>query len=121
MQKSVISFSFSMLAAVLLSIILSLVYSLLATMCAFPSGANVPVNLVIKLVSIALGCFMFVKEEKGALYGLLFGAIYFVVSAIVFNLISNDWQISFFTLANIIYCAVVGMIVGVIKINIKSN
>ncbi len=121
MQKSVISFLFSMLASVLLSVILSLVYSLLATMCSFPSGANIPVNLVIKLVSIGLGCFMFVKNEKGALYGLLFGAIYFIVSALVFNLISNDWQINLFTLANILYCAFVGMIVGVIKINIKSN
>ena len=98
MQKSVISFLFSMLASVLLSVILSLVYSLLATIFAFPRVANIPVNLVIKLVSICLGCFMFVKNEKGALYGLLFGAIYFVVSAIVFDLISNDWQISLFTL-----------------------
>lgn len=110
-----------MLAAVLLSIILALVYSLIATAFAIPSKVDVPVNLVIKLVSLSLGCFMFVKEEKGALLGLLFGVVYFFVSACVFNLISGNWQISLFTLANIIYCAIVGMVVGIIKINVSSK
>ena len=118
MKKYIISFSISMLAAVFLSIILSLVYSVLATIFIFSSGVNIPINLLIKLLSVGLGCFMFVKEEKGALLGLIFGVVYFVVSALVFNLISNDWGITWFTLANIIYCAVVGVIMGIIKINV---
>lgn len=119
MNKNIISLAVSLLAAVLLSIILALVYSLIATIFAFPGSVNVPVNLVIKLVSLLLGCFMFVKEEKGALLGLLFGVIYFFVSSCFFNLISGDWGISLFTLVNIFYCAIVGMIAGIIRINIS--
>lgn len=115
MKRSILSLTVAVLSATVLSVILSIIYSLLVTIFSIPSGANIPVNLVIKLLSIVLGCFMFVKDSKGALKGSLLGAVYFVVSAIVFNLISGDWSISWFTFVNLLYCAIVGFVVGMIK------
>ena len=87
----------------------------------FPVDPNLikPVNAVIKALSVAIGAFIALKGGKGAIKGIVFGAIYFVLSFLLFGAIAGGLDFSYKLLFDLLLCAIAGGTVGVVKVNAK--
>ena len=73
-----------------------------------------PMNLLIKMVSVIFGAMVAVKGERGGLVkGLAFGLLYMTVAFVSFSILANTFFL------DLICSAVAGAIVGIIKVNRK--
>ena len=115
---SVLKGSFTALITTLIAI---LIFAGVIKMASLSSGAIKSVNQFIKALSVFLGCMFCVKENKGLLKGLFIGAIFSLLTVLVFSLITG---ISFSVTSVIIdlaFLTVVGAICGIITVNIKRR
>ena len=77
-------------------------------------------NQFIKTISIFLGCITCLKKEKGLIKGLLVGIISCVVIHLLFAILGSFIGFKRFFL-DLAFCLVVGIISGIISINLRSN
>ncbi len=85
-----------------------------------PNQAIKPINQVIKILAVFLGCFFSIEGEKGLLKGLGLGALITVVIYVIFSLIAKT---NIFTLAilwEILLGVAVGGLSGIISVNAKK-
>ena len=81
-----------------------------------------PVNLVIKALSIAIGTICFTKSKTGGLKkGLIFAVSYVSLAFVVFSALSGSFNMGLSLLLDYLFSAVVGAIVGIIRVNAKSK
>ena len=120
-KKVVLSFLVGMLAAVSVSVAAVLLFSLVLTFTDIPSVVVTLINYVIRLASLFIGVFMFVSGGKGAIKGAVFGLVYALITSFIFALIAGglDFDLKFF--ADILYCIVVGTVLGILAVNVKKN
>ena len=120
-KNLVLSFLFALLVAVGISVGAVLVFSLIVLMTGLDGFFVTLVNYIIKLVSLAVGVFAFASGDKGVIKGLCFGAVYAVVTELVFAAVSGGFSFDLNLLASVIYCLVVGAVVGVTAVNVKRT
>ena len=120
-KNTVLSFAAAMLAAMSISVAAVLVFSLMLTFADIPSFVVTLINYFIKLTSIAVGAFMFASEKKGAIKGLVFGVIYALISSLLFALIAGGFDLGIRFFAEIVYCIVVGVVLGALAVNVKKT
>ena len=124
MEKSfVVDFLLPVLKGILFSLFLSLVsvlvFALVIKLTTFSSVGVKAVNQFIKVISVFLGVFLFVKEEKGLIKGGIIGVLYAIFINLIFSLIGgNAVDIS---ILDLIFMLVIGIISGVISINVHSK
>ncbi len=106
------------LFAVVVSLALVLLFALFAKLFAIDPKAYAAVNFAIKILSVVIGVFLAVREEKGLLKGALIGVLFAVVSALIFTLLGGSFKIGS-VLIDVLVCAVVGILAGVIRVNRK--
>ena len=107
---------------------LALVFSFLAAVgfagilrtTALPDSVIYPVNQTLKVVSIALGVFAFVRGEKGWLQGILVSFLFTAFSYLLFSAIGNDFSLSYLLFAELALTLVAGALSGIIAVNVKS-
>ena len=82
-----------------------------------------PINQVIKVFSILIGCMMGAKTnpEKGLKMGLLVGLFYSIVSYLLFSLLSGSWSIDLSTFVDIVFSTLIGGICGIFAVNIANK
>ncbi|MBR1891773.1 MAG: TIGR04086 family membrane protein [Clostridia bacterium] len=120
MKQNFIPFVISMLTALLISVCLVLLFSLVVLMFNLSDGWVTAINYVIKLCSIIVGTIGFAKGKRGAFKGLIFGFVYFLLAQLVFSIIANNFSVSLATLYDLIYCLIVGVLSGVLSVNVKK-
>ena len=108
------------LIAILISLAGVLIFSLVIRLALLNSGVIKAVNQFIKIMSVFLGCFFSLKENKGLLKGLIVGIIIstFLIY-LIFALISGNSVFSLSFLIDLIFGIIVGGISGVIAVNVK--
>ena len=111
------------LIAICISLILVLVFAFLLKFTNIPDTVIMPVNQVIKGVSIFLGVFIGMKKSKelGLVCGFLIGLCYTLLAFLVFSILSANFVIDLTLLTDLIFGAVVGAICGIICVNIKKS
>ena len=97
-----------------------LIFAGLITATNLSNSVIKPINQFIKSISIFFGCFFNFKASKGYLKGLLTGILFAVVSYLLFALISGGASFGLPFIVDIIFCALVGMILGVLTISIRK-
>lgn len=118
---------FSILKGVIVALCVSLVSILIfAFVLRFTSISDrviVPVNQVIKGVSIFLGVFIGLKKhkEQGLLNGFLIGFFFTILAFLVFSLLDGSFCFDRTFLNDIIFGSIIGAICGIISVNIKKN
>ncbi|MBO4572339.1 MAG: TIGR04086 family membrane protein [Clostridia bacterium] len=120
-KKTVVSFFIATLCSAAASVAAVLIFSLVVTLTGLSDSFITPVNYVIRLLSIVFGAFLFAAGEKGILKGALLGLGYFLVTNLVFSLISSNFNVSVALFIELIYCLIVGAIAGVLAVNIKKR
>ena len=79
-----------------------------------------PMNLLIKMVSVIFGSMVAVKGERaGLVKGVLFGLLYMTVAFVSFSVLANTFALDISFFLDLICSAVAGAIVGIIKVNRK--
>ena len=106
------------LFAVIITLVLVLLLALVVKLTTFSFLAVKICNQFIKVVSLIGGAFIFIKEDKGLLKGLFYGALYFLTISLIFFLISGTSNFSFLDL---IFNLVIGLISGIIAVNLSSR
>ena len=106
------------LKAGILSLVFScigvLILALLAKLCNIPDSVLPTINQILKVIAVALGTLLSVKDEKFLLKGLIGAVIFWLLSFALFAIMGgqfNLWQI----LLDLVIALVVAMVVCFIK------
>ena len=74
--------------------------------------------MLIKAISVLFGSMVAIKTKSHGLFkGIVFGLIYIFVAFLVFSFLAGSFVFDNQTLLDFVSCAIVGGIVGVIKVN----
>ena len=109
--------------AVLISMVLVLVFALVVKATDIDGDAISYVNQGIKIVSVLVGTLIGFKRggKAGWIKGLLSGVLYVATSFLVFSLISENLSFDNLTWVDFLTGAAVGLICGVIAVNVKKS
>lgn len=112
--------------AVLFSLAIGALLVLIAAMILkftpIPDSAIMPINIVIKIVSVLVGTFIgFKRKTNGALKGLVSGLITLLLTYFIFAGINGSFVNSGITYIDAIVLIIVAVIAGVLSVNIHSK
>ena len=108
--------------AVIISLLFVLVLALVVKIFTIDSKIIMPINQVIKIVSILGGCFFgFKSREKGAIKGGIVGIFYTLLSMLIFGIVENSISFSNFNWYDLLTGVVAGIILGIFAVNIRKN
>ncbi|MBE5735076.1 MAG: TIGR04086 family membrane protein [Clostridiales bacterium] len=106
--------------ALVISMLLIIVFAVIIRFVNVPDSIIMPVNQVIKGVSLLIACIIALKgSTKGFIKGLIIGTVYAVLSYIVFSVLSSTLSLGITTITDLLFSAVLGAISGLIAVNIK--
>ena len=120
-------FMLSVLKGSLISLCVSLVGILIfAFFLRFTSLSDkfiLPINEVIKGISVFLGTFLGFKHEKkmGLLGGLLIGLFYTILAFLAFSLLNQSFVFDKTFATDLAFNSIIGAICGIICVNIKKS
>ena len=110
----------SALISVVVSLVLIVIFALLIKWLEWGDNVILPVNIVIKIISVAVGVLVAIKNSLHApRVGMIVGALYAVISFITFSALIGSFSLSLNNLWDLILGVVVGTIVGVFSNLIK--
>ena len=119
MEKSkILNYIIAMLVSLLSSVVLVFIFAIILSSVSVSTSFIKPINQVIKGISLAIGSLIALKGDKGLLKGAIFGAVYSVLSYILFSLIAGSFTVDFHVLLDMIFCIGIGALIGVIKVNV---
>ena len=104
------------LIALCVSLVLILVFAFILKFTNVSDSIIMPVNQVIKGVSVFLGVFLGLKKSKelGLVCGLLIGFIYTIAAFLVFSILSGSFNFDITLLTDIVFGEIIGAICGII-------
>ena len=118
-------FGFNLIRAVLISLIFScvsiLIFALVLYLFSIPNEAVKPVNCLIKVLSVFIGCFFSINGDKGLIKGLIYGGIITVVCYLFFALLSGVFCLGVSFLWELLLGLTVGAVAGIVTVNKKNN
>lgn len=117
---------FDVVRAILLSVLLSLVLVLLFAFIVKFTGINsnwvMPVNQVIKIISIFIGCLLGIKYPvKGVFKGILIGLFFLIITFLLFSAFNGGFEENSLTVYDFLTCLIAGIISGIFTVNIKNR
>ena len=116
--QTIIKGSFTALITTLIAV---LIFAGIIKATAFSSGIIKAVNQFIKILSVFLGCYFCVREQKGLVKGALIGVLSSLLTTLVFALICGT-ELSFSSIVlDALFLLIVGAICGVITVNVKNK
>ena len=119
MEKSkILNYIIAMLVSLLSSVVLVFIFAIILSSVSISSTFIKPINQVIKGISLAIGALIALKGDKGLIKGAVFGAVYSVLSFILFSIIAGSFDFDFHILLDFLFCIVIGALVGVVKVNV---
>ena len=109
------------LISLLSSLLFVLLFALIIRWADLDEKVIVPVNYAIKFLSIFLGVMIMFKDNKnGILKGLIAGAVFMLLSFLIFNAMDGFKSVNF-NWIDLIFIPAGGAISGIIKVNIPSR
>ena len=106
--------------ALVVSLALELFFALLIKVFSLPGSVISPVNQCIKVVSIFSGSFFGFSPEMGIVKGAIGGALSIVLTKLVFSFLAGSLSWSLWFLAELAFGIVVGVLCGIVAVNVKK-
>lgn len=109
------------LTAVSVSLVLILIFAVLIKFLNIPDNFITPVNQVIKIISIFVGCFTALKvyKQKGLVTGTMIGLIYTTLAFLIFSLLGGNFSFTINLLIDAIFAMIIGGMCGIFSVNKK--
>ena len=115
---------FTMIKATLFALSVSLLtvvgFAVLLRVCDMDAKWIYTINQVVKVLSIALGVFLFVQGEKGWLKGGATGLLFTGLSYLAFSALGGDFSLSWLILLEMLIAFLGGAISGILTVNLKK-
>lgn len=116
-----IGFTIGALVSIIVSLALILVFALLIKWFSWGDGIITPANIVIKIISIAVGVLFVCKDgERGAIRGSVLGAVYIILCFTVFSLLNGAMNFNMSFIYDLFLGVIAGAVLGVIVVNLKK-
>lgn len=117
---------FDIIRGVLLAMVISLIgvllLALIVKLTSIGSDVILPINQVLKIASILLGCIFGIKDKvKGALKGAIIGLLYSLLSIFVFLILNKTLDGSSINYIDIISGLAAGALSGIIAVNFRRK
>ena len=107
------------LIAVAAAFLLTFLFAAVVQIFSLPSGVVRPVVIILKAISVLVGCLLSVRESKGILKGVIVGAAALMLTSFAFSAISGHSAAAFFL--EVLFGVVIGGIGGVLAVNLKKS
>lgn len=112
----------SVIYAVTCSLMLILLFAILIWIINIPESFILPINQVIKVISLFVGCYIGLKNTKnGLINGFIIGAFYSVISFAIFSFLCNQFTLGLTTFTDILFSTLIGSICGMLAVNFNRN
>lgn len=109
------------LIAIIISLLAVLTLGIIMKFVDISSTILLPVNQVIKVISVLLGCILGIKcKTRGALKGLVVGAIYTLASILIFWIVNGSLTGNF-GVVDAVSGLIIGAVSGIIAVNTGKN
>lgn len=105
---------------VIFTLLCVLIFALVIKLASLPVSVIKPVNQFIKVMGVFVGCFFSLKGKKGFLKGAICGLLIFLITYLVFALISGTQIFNGKFFIDLIFAVVSGVISGSVAVNIKK-
>ena len=109
------------LISVILTLFLILVFGFIIKTASVTDNLITPVNQFIKIAAVFSGCFFSLKGKAGFLKGGVLGLLFSVILYALFFMISGKISVDAKTVVDIIFTVLIGMISGIITVNVKKE
>lgn len=111
------------LVAVSVSLVGILFFAFIIKIFGLTDGWIKPINQIIKAASILIGVFVALKKEKtqGLLKGAIIGLAYTLLAFVVFSILNGSFALDGALIVDILFGAIMGAICGVVFVNLKSK
>ncbi len=112
-----------LLVALSISLVGILVFALIIRFTGIDNNFIMPINQVIKVISIFFGACISVRRDKtrGLYKGLLIGFIYTIFSFLLFSALSGSISFSVTILNDLLFGSIIGALSGIICANIRKR
>ena len=103
--------------------ILIIVFAVIIRFANIPDGAIMPINQIIKGISLLVGSFIALKkaDKMGLVSGLLIGLSYTVLSFLVFSILDGNFEFSKTLVNDLLFGGIIGGICGIIAVNFRKK
>ena len=110
------------LLALLISLVGILFFALFLKFVDINDGWIMPINQIIKVVSIFFGVKSFLKNSNGSGFvkGLILGLLYNILAFIIFSILSSTLTFDMTFVVDTLFASIVGAICGMICVNLKK-
>ena len=107
--------------AVIVTLVSVLIFAFIVKIATLNSTVIKAVNQFIKILSVFLGCFSFIRSNNGLLKGCIVGVVATIITYLIFSFIGG--VVSFGTpfILDLIFGLIVGGISGIIAVNVKKD
>lgn len=119
-MKKIFAYLFGVVVSVAITLGLLLLFSLVVKTFSLPSAVIRPVNQVVKAAGVLVAIFISVKD-KGITSGGIIGLLYGVTTNLVFGLIGGSFTVDLGFLLDLCFCLIVGIIGGILCVNLKNK
>jgi len=120
-SKSIVRILKGSIAAIVLTLVLLLIFAALLTYTSIGENVIKPVIIVISGVSILIGSSISTLKirKNGLINGCLVGLIYILTIYLISSITGTGFTINMYSMIMMIICIIMGMIGGIIGVNIK--
>ena len=105
--------------ALIISLALVILFAFCFKWFSLPDNIIVPVTFAIKGLSVLFGALLAVRGSRGLIKGMLFGALYYLLSFVIFSVLAGSFSFGVTSLLDLAFAVILGGIVGIIKVNRK--
>ena len=112
----------SALLATVFSVLAIMVFALIGGFAEIPEQFIEPINIAIKIASIAAACAIGMRRKRnGLLKGLVVGLLFAAATYLIFSLTSGSFSDNAMTVYDALTCAASGALSGVLAVNIGKR
>lgn len=121
-KKVILSTLLATCISILISLALILLFAFVIKWFHLPDSAIVPVNYVIKVVSLFIACLFVTRNQKNGLKkGVVVGLLYTLLSTLIFSLLAMQFTFSLSFIYDLLIGMAMGGILGIIAVNIPRK
>ena len=125
MQNESVSNIFQIVRAVLFAAVCAflstVLFAVVLNLTSLSDKIILPVNVVIRVISIFIGCLFTLRGEKGWLRGGAVGVLFTFVSGLLFAMLGGDFSLSWLLAVEVAFGFIVGALAGIFAVNFKQS
>lgn len=121
MLKSALQIVKAACAAVIFALVYALIFTLVIQIFSLPTWIIAPVNQAFKVIALAFGGLLFIRDDMGLVKGGIFGVITIFATYLLFSAIAGSFALSWTFVPELLIGAVAGAVTGIISVNLKKR